>query len=51
VRWIEVAPQGSTPSLTPVIWFESMPPARSRVSWWPRAVFRDGNGLVLWKRQ
>ena len=37
VRWIEVALQGFTPSLTLVIWFESMPPARSRVSWWPRA--------------
>ena len=26
MRWIEVAPQGSTTSLTLVTWFESMPP-------------------------
>ncbi len=30
MRWIEVAPKGSTPSLTLVTWFESMPPARCR---------------------
>src|ERR687893_2028090 len=27
MRWIEVAPQGSTTSLTLVTWFEAMPPA------------------------
>jgi catechol 2,3-dioxygenase-like lactoylglutathione lyase family enzyme len=26
MRWIEVAPEGSTASLTLVTWFESMPP-------------------------
>jgi catechol 2,3-dioxygenase-like lactoylglutathione lyase family enzyme len=26
MRWIEVAPQGSTTSLTLVTWFETMPP-------------------------
>jgi catechol 2,3-dioxygenase-like lactoylglutathione lyase family enzyme len=26
MRWIEVAPQGSTTSLTLVTWFEAMPP-------------------------
>jgi catechol 2,3-dioxygenase-like lactoylglutathione lyase family enzyme len=26
MRWIEVAPEGSTASMTPMTWFESMPP-------------------------
>jgi catechol 2,3-dioxygenase-like lactoylglutathione lyase family enzyme len=36
MRWVEVAPESSSTSLSLVTWFEAMPLVRSRASSWPR---------------